>query len=194
MILRMLRLRLQNTRRRMSSGEAHTWSVHTGCSSAHTRVEAVEQRGQASQPIRQDPQAAAAAKREHSAPEEVDGGGGKLAVDLSLVSGVREAAAAAAAGGKGAAALLPLLPLPESSAAVTRCSLQEQKPAGKRATSLLATESTEHAAPRPPARQRRHPDSPVAPYCVVQPPAPPKGGCQTACCPAANHPAAANVP
>jgi hypothetical protein len=145
----MLRLRLQNTRRRMSSGEAHTWSVHTGCSSAHTRVEAVEQRGQASQPIRQDPQAAAAAKREHSAPEEVDGGGGKLAVDLSLASGVREAAAAAAAGGKGAAALLPL---PESSAAVTRCPLQEQKPAGKRATSLLATESAEHAAPRPPAR------------------------------------------
>lgn len=29
-----LHLRLQNTRRRMSSGEAQTWSVHTGCSSA----------------------------------------------------------------------------------------------------------------------------------------------------------------
>lgn len=37
----MLSERLQNTRRRMSRGDAHTWSVHTGCSSADGGIAAV---------------------------------------------------------------------------------------------------------------------------------------------------------
>lgn len=41
----MLRERLQNTRRRMSRGDAHTWSVHTGCSSAGVGVQAAAEGG-----------------------------------------------------------------------------------------------------------------------------------------------------